>query len=74
MRDIQMVLERWGAWAADNREDVSWPSIAAGFSGLIPSRVKSRLQCCDDDSIIIANIMAGLRGKHPVVHNLLLDY
>ncbi|EFH4410548.1 MULTISPECIES: antiterminator Q family protein, partial [Enterobacteriaceae] len=21
MRDIQMVLERWGAWAANNHED-----------------------------------------------------
>ncbi|EFN9398924.1 antiterminator Q family protein, partial [Escherichia coli] len=24
MRDIQMVLERWGAWAANNHEDVTW--------------------------------------------------
>ncbi|EOW4636954.1 antiterminator Q family protein, partial [Escherichia coli] len=23
-RDIQMVLERWGAWAANNHEDVTW--------------------------------------------------
>ncbi|HGT3811992.1 TPA: antiterminator Q family protein, partial [Escherichia coli] len=22
MRDIQMVLERWGAWAANNHENV----------------------------------------------------
>ena len=40
MRDIQMVLERWGAWAANNHEDVTWSSIAAGFKGLIPSKVK----------------------------------
>ncbi len=39
MRDIQMVLERWGAWAANNHEDVTWSSIAAGFKGLIPSKV-----------------------------------
>ncbi|EEU9785561.1 MULTISPECIES: antiterminator Q family protein, partial [Enterobacteriaceae] len=26
MRDIQMVLERWGAWAANNHEDVTWSS------------------------------------------------
>ena len=45
MRDIQMVLERWGAWAANNHEDVTWSSIAAGFKGLIPSKVKSRPQC-----------------------------
>ncbi|HDX9251885.1 TPA: antitermination protein, partial [Escherichia coli] len=48
MRDIQMVLERWGAWAANNHEDVTWSSVAAGFKGLIPSKVKSRPQCCDD--------------------------
>ncbi|EHW3110039.1 antitermination protein, partial [Escherichia coli] len=24
MRDIQMVLERWGAWVANNHEDVEW--------------------------------------------------
>ncbi|EEQ3941956.1 antitermination protein, partial [Escherichia coli] len=24
MCDIQMVLERWGAWAANNHEDVTW--------------------------------------------------
>ncbi|WP_284038271.1 antiterminator Q family protein, partial [Escherichia coli] len=47
MRDIQMVLERWGAWAANNHEDVTWSSIAAGFKGLIPSKVRSRPQCCD---------------------------
>lgn len=44
MRDIQMVLERWGAWVANNHEDVTWSSIAAGFKGLIPSKVKSRPQ------------------------------
>ncbi|HEJ0180577.1 TPA: antitermination protein [Citrobacter koseri] len=74
MRDIQMVLERWGAWAADNREDVYWPPIAAGFSGLIPSKVRSRLQCCDDDGLIISNIMAGLNSKHQAAHDLLFDY
>uniref|UniRef100_UPI0025B0D27C antiterminator Q family protein n=1 Tax=Shigella flexneri TaxID=623 RepID=UPI0025B0D27C len=44
MRDIQQVLERWGAWVANNHEDVTWSSIAAGFKGLIPSKVKSRPQ------------------------------
>lgn len=74
MRDIQQVMERWGAWAADNREDVYWPPVAAGFSGLIPSKVRNRLQCCDDDGLIISHIMAGIRGKHPAAHNLLFDY
>ncbi|QMX14942.1 hypothetical protein G4276_13925 [Escherichia coli] len=53
MRDIQMVLERWGAWAANNHEDVTWSSIAAGFKGLIPSKVKSRPQCGNDSNLLI---------------------
>ncbi|EJI3587570.1 antitermination protein, partial [Escherichia coli] len=23
-RDIQQVMERWGAWVANNHEDVEW--------------------------------------------------
>lgn len=73
-RNIQMVMERWGAWAADNREDVYWPSTAAGFSGLIPSKVRSRIQCCDDDGLILSNLMAGLNSKHQAAHDLLFDH
>ncbi|EJA7485764.1 antitermination protein, partial [Escherichia coli] len=40
MRDIRQVLECWGAWAANNHEDVTWSPIAAGFKGLIPEKVK----------------------------------
>ncbi|EFJ2908691.1 antitermination protein [Escherichia coli] len=73
-RDIQMVLERWGAWVANNYEDVTWPSIAAGFKGLIPSRVKSRPQCSDDDAMIICGCMARLNKNNKDQHDLLLDY
>ena len=74
MRDIQQVLERWGAWSADNTESVQWYSIAAGFSGLIPSKVKARPQCCEDDAIIISSCMAQLNKKNSDMHDLLLDY
>jgi len=74
MRDIQIVLERWGSWAANNKEDVCWNSIAAGFSGLIPSKVKSRPQCCDDDAMVIVGCMATLNKKNPDAHDLLVDY
>ncbi|EFJ8857307.1 antitermination protein [Escherichia coli] len=74
MRDIQLVLERWGAWVANNHEDVEWPSIAAGFKGLIPSKVKSRPQCCDDDAMIICGCMARLNKKNQYLHDLLVDY
>ncbi|ENB5393345.1 antitermination protein, partial [Escherichia coli] len=52
MRDIQQVLERWGAWAANNREDATWSSVAAGFKGIIPAKITSRPQCCDDDAMV----------------------
>ncbi|WP_426757587.1 antiterminator Q family protein, partial [Pseudomonas aeruginosa] len=74
MRDIQMVLERWGAWAANNHEDVTWSSIAAGFKGLITSKVKSRPQCCDDDAMIICGCMARLKNNNSDLHDLLVDY
>ncbi|EOB7509994.1 antiterminator Q family protein [Providencia stuartii] len=74
MRDIQQVLERWGAWGADNSESVYWPSVAAGFSGLIPNKVKSRPQCCEDDAMIISSCMAKLNQKDSEMHDLLFDY
>ncbi|EJQ6148827.1 MULTISPECIES: antiterminator Q family protein [Escherichia] len=73
-RDIQQVMERWGAWAANNHEDVSWASIAAGFKGLIPPKVKSRPQCSDDDAMIICGCMARLNRKNQDLHDLLVDY
>ena len=74
MRDIQMVLERWGAWAANNHEDVTWSSVAAGFKGLIPSKVKSRPQCSDDDGLIISSAMTVLKKKEPYQYELLEMY
>ncbi len=74
MRDIRQVLERWGAWAANNHEDVTWSPIAAGFKGLIPEKVKSRPQCCDDDAMIICGCMARLNRNNSDLHDLLVDY
>ncbi|EII7811394.1 antitermination protein [Escherichia coli] len=74
MRDIQMVLERWGAWVANNHEDVEWSSVAAGFKGLIPSKVKPRPQCSDDDGLIISSAMTVLKKKEPYQYELLEMY
>ena len=74
MRDIPMVLERWGAWVANNHEDVEWSSVAAGFKGLIPSKVKSRPQCSDDDGLIISSAMTVLKKKEPYQYELLEMY
>ncbi|EES5068026.1 antitermination protein [Escherichia coli] len=74
MRDIRQVLECWGAWAANNYEDVTWSPIAAGFKRLIPEKVKSRPQCCDDDAMIICGCMARLNRNNSDLHDLLVDY
>jgi hypothetical protein len=74
MRDIQLVLERWGAWVSSNKEEVYWYSIAAGFSGLIPSKVKSRQSCCDDDAMVLCSCIAKLRKNNEDLHDLLFDY
>lgn len=72
MRDIQLVLERWGAWVADNRRCLLFNRSRIFWTDTIKS--KSRTQCCDEDGLIISGIMAGLNSKHPVVHSLLFDY
>ncbi|UBX28488.1 antiterminator Q family protein [Arsenophonus apicola] len=74
MRDIQQVLARWGAWVADNREDVYWSPVATGFKGLIPLKIKSRPQCCEDDAMIISSCMAKLNQKNSDIHDLLFEY
>ncbi len=63
-----------GAWVANNHEDVEWSGIAAGFKGLIPSKVKSRSQCSDDDAMIICGCMARLKKNNADMHDMLVDY
>ncbi|HCL5312191.1 TPA: antitermination protein [Salmonella enterica] len=74
MRDMQKVLDMWGAWAANNHEDVTWATVTAGFKGLIPSKVTSRPQCCDDDAMLICGCMARLNKNNTDMHELLMDY
>ncbi|WP_077167970.1 antiterminator Q family protein, partial [Escherichia coli] len=52
----------------------TWSPIAAGFKGLIPEKVKSRPQCCDDDAMIICGCMARLNRNNSDLHDLLVDY
>ncbi|ELY4545839.1 antitermination protein [Cronobacter sakazakii] len=71
MRDIQMVLERWGAWAAAENSGVDWQPTAAGFKGLLPLSGKSRPICSDDDGLIISSAMNALKKKDPYLCTLL---
>lgn len=53
MRDIQLVLERWGGWAANDGSQVGWCPTSAMFKSLLPHTKKSRLSCSDNDGMII---------------------
>lgn len=73
MRDIQMVLERYGAWAAGTDNGMYYSSIAAGFKGLLPSSRKSRASCSDNDGLIVNGAMARLKRHDPLL-NILLEW
>ncbi len=72
MRDIQLVLERWGGWAASDNSQVDWQPVAAGFKSLLPNTNKSRLQCCDDDGIMIDGCVARLKKYKPEEYELVI--
>jgi hypothetical protein len=74
MRDIQLVLERWGGWAASDNSGVDYSPIAAGFKSLLPQTGKSRLSCTDGDGLIIESCMAKLQKKKPYEHSLLVAH
>lgn len=71
MRDIQLVLERWGAWAATGGDNVGYAPIAAGFKSLMPSTRKSRDACCDDDGLIVSSAVACLKKKDSYLYTLI---
>ncbi|HDL7801222.1 TPA: antitermination protein [Yersinia enterocolitica] len=60
-RDIQHILELWGAWAANDNSQIDWQPVAAGFKRLLPHTKKSRPQCDDDYGIIIDAAVACLQ-------------
>ncbi|MBS6059497.1 antiterminator Q family protein [Mixta calida] len=62
MRDIQLVLERWGGWAANEGSQVDWCPTSAMFKSLLPQSSKSRLSCSDNDGMII-DTAVGMLGK-----------
>ena len=71
MRDMYEVMDRWGAWAASDNSGVDWQPIAAGFKGLLPHGKKSRIQCDDDEGIMIDSCVARLRRYKPEDYALL---
>ncbi|BDT23212.1 antiterminator Q family protein [Citrobacter freundii] len=74
MRDMYEVMDRWGAWAAADSSGVDWQPIAAGFKGLVPHGKKSRLQCGDDEGIMIDGCVARLRKYKPEEYKLVIAH
>jgi hypothetical protein len=74
MRDIQLVLERWGGWAVRDNSYIDYPSIASGFKGLLILGNTIRPSCTDDDGLIIDSCIAKLKEKRPHEYELLVDY
>lgn len=72
MRDIQMVLERWGVWSRHHYE-TDYSSIAAGFKGLLPQDA-SAMSCSDNDAMIIDSCVARLKIKRPEEHKLIEEH
>ncbi|ASM01992.1 antitermination protein Q [Serratia marcescens] len=72
MRDIQVVLERWGSWASGDSHRMDYYSIAAGFKGLLPQTGKTRPMCCDDDGLLIDSCVGKLKRKCPDDFNLIV--
>ncbi len=74
MRDMYEVMDRWGAWAASDNSGVDWQLVAAGFKGLLPHGKKSRIQCDDDEGIMIDSCVARLRKYRPEEYELIIAH
>lgn len=74
MRDMYEVMDRWGAWAANDHNGVDWQQIAAGFKGLLPHGKKSREQCDDDEGIRIDGCISRLRKYRPEEYQIIIAH
>lgn len=74
MSDMYEKMDRWGAWAADENNGVDWQPIAAGFKGLLPHGKKSRLQCNDDEGIMIDGCVTRLKKYKTEEYELVIAH
>lgn len=73
IRDIQLVLARWGVWARCS-SGLDYSSIAAGFKGLLPDTSKSKASCCDDDGLVVDGCVARLKQYRPEEYELIIRH
>ncbi|HBN5741252.1 TPA: antitermination protein [Klebsiella oxytoca] len=74
MCDMYELLDRWGAWAAAESSGVDWQPIAAGFKGLLPYGKNARIQCDDDQGILIDGCVSRLKKHRPDVYELVIAH
>ncbi|MDC9582397.1 antiterminator Q family protein [Xenorhabdus sp. PR6a] len=72
MRDMRMILNRWGAWVCEGKSPVEWSSIAAGFKGLLPNNRRKRSLCCDDDGMALDAAVLRLKQHDPYLFQLIV--
>ncbi|MCU5775209.1 antiterminator Q family protein [Winslowiella arboricola] len=72
MRDIQLVLERWGVWSR-SRPEGDYSPIAAGFKGLLVQSGGAH-SCTDNDASIVDACVGRLKQKRPDEHELIEDH
>lgn len=72
MNDMYELMDRWGAWAADESNSVDWQPVAAGFKGLLPYGKKTRFQCSDDEGIMIDGCLTRLKKYKPAEYELVI--
>lgn len=74
MRDMSQKLNNWGAWAASESSGVDWKPIAAGFKGLIPYGTCNRIQCNDDEGILIDGCISKLKKIKPSEYEIVIAH
>lgn len=74
MRNMYEVMDLWGAWASSDHSGVDWQPIAAGFKGLIPHGKRTRLQCNDDEGILIDGCVARLKKCRQEEYELVIAH
>lgn len=72
MRNIQLILERWGAWSR-HRYETDYSPIAAGFKGLLPENA-SAASCSDSDAMIVDSCVGRLKQKRPDEYELIQNH
>lgn len=74
MRDIKVLLERWGGWAAAGERAPGYSSVAAGFRGLVSGHASTRLTCSDNDGMILDGCISRLKKVDKEQHDILVAH